>query len=62
MARAKDKITGIIKRNISRIYLFSGTHNNPMSERIFEGIVFVLGGCAYGLLEILFRDIHTGPW
>lgn len=26
-----------------------------MSERIFEGIVFVLGGCAYGLLEILFR-------
>ncbi len=29
-----------------------------MSERIFEGIVFVLGGCAYGLLEILFRG-HT---
>ncbi len=29
-----------------------------MSERIFEGLVFILGGFAYGLLETVFRG-HT---
>lgn len=29
-----------------------------MSEKIFEITVFMLGGCAYGLMEILFRG-HT---
>lgn len=29
-----------------------------MSERIFEILVFILGGSAYGLMEILFRG-HT---